>query len=147
MRALAVLALLVAGCAAPQLDDADVCGDCPSFTIAFDGVEVPERVLEFDPRDRPTAAAYADNGSTHPEFYSVHDATWAWAQATGTDVTMTFFSGGFGDGFFLERVEGAPAAGENAFWQLRVNGTASDQGMSDVRVVDGMHIDWVLTTF
>ena len=142
-----MVALFAAGCTAPPSGDADVCGDCPSFTIAFDGIGVPGRTLEFDPRGRPTAAAYADNGSTHPDFYNVHDATWAHAQATGTDATLTFVSSGFGDGFFLERVEATPAPGQNAFWQLQINGTVSDQGMSDVRVVDGMRIDWVLTTY
>lgn len=122
--------------------------DEATATLEYDGPDATQRLpFDFDPADRPAQDAYDDNGVDHPDFYNAHDLTVVWADATGRDVDIRFFDSSFGQGFFLASIDGVPTEGDDRFWQLSVNGTASMAGIHEVRVVDGTTITWSLQSF
>lgn len=89
---------------------------------------------------------YEQNGTMHPDFYSVHDATHDWFTDWNIEAQYTYFDGSPG-GFFLSAIDGRPAPGEKAYWQLLVRGEPSEVGMSDLPAAGLGNLTWALTPY
>lgn len=134
----AFLAAALAGCAAPAKATTHL-------TIDFFGAVRPslESVLPFDDQARPAAALYTGNGTTHPAFYNALDQLVDWRHAGGPPLRITHSQ----YGFFLEAIDGIPAAGASTFWILSVNGAESLVGMDQVQLHEGDRVTWRLTSY
>jgi hypothetical protein len=134
--AFVLFAVLVAGCASSPAASSTI-------TIDFGGspATVTATILAGDGA-YPAQALYQANGVTHPAYYSAFDQLMQWSRQSGVKVEASHAS----FGFFLSKIDGRPTA-SNQYWSLSVNGTVSDVGMDQVKVVDGSRITWKVDSF
>ncbi|HUR61493.1 MAG TPA: DUF4430 domain-containing protein [Candidatus Thermoplasmatota archaeon] len=98
--------------------------------------------IAADLGSHPASALRKGHGVADPAAYTALDQLAQWAGGAGVPLNVSY-SQSFG--FFLSQVDGLPADPSSAFWSLAVDGSESQVGMDQVRIVDGLRIQWTLT--
>jgi hypothetical protein len=130
-----LLAATLAGCAAaPATSTLHI--DYASHLPAVDAT------VKASPASHPANSLREPNHAPTPPFYTALDQLQQWSSDSGVTIEVSYSAS---LGFFLAKLEGLPASSSEAYWSLAVNGTESQVGMEQVRVVDGSRVSWTLT--
>lgn len=146
MRALILAIVLLAGCTTGnQIPSAGLSVTYPDGTT--DGFD-----QRIDPDARPTQHLYQQNGTQHPDFYSVHDLMHELEEAGRLSIAYVFY--GADVGFFACSINDRPAlvdgdcpSDPGGFYEFQVDGVSSDLGISSVAAENMRTYSLVWTIF
>jgi Domain of unknown function (DUF4430) len=134
---LCLVLLTLSGCSAPAATVSMIRIDSAGHAPAIDGN------LPLDPASHPASRYYAQFSVAVPDHYTAFDQLVQWADTYSVPLNVSHAS----FGFFLAQIDHWPVPGAHSYWALSVNGTMSDVGMAQVKVVDGSRIAWTLTSY